>query len=65
MGASADKVLGKESKNRFQGRKARGILGYERSKFLPFGCERWWNWGENLGRSRENGGRSTSKNKFY
>ena len=41
MGASADKVLGKESKNRFQGRKARGILGYERSKFLPFGCERW------------------------
>ena len=24
MGASADKVLGKESKNRFQGRKARG-----------------------------------------
>ena len=27
------------AKNRFQGRKARGILGYERSKFLPFGCE--------------------------
>ena len=43
MGASAVKVLGNESKNRFQGRKARGILGYERSKFLPFGCERWWN----------------------
>ena len=49
MGASAMKVLGNESKNRFQGRKARGILGYERSKFLPFGCENRSKWGENLG----------------
>ena len=53
MGASAMKVLGNESKNRFQGRKARGILGYERSKFLPFGCGKWSNWGENLGKSTE------------
>ena len=40
MGVQVLKVLANESENRFQGRKARGILGYERSKFLPFGCER-------------------------
>ncbi len=39
--AGANIGLADRAKNRFQGRKARGILGYERSKFLPFGCERW------------------------
>ena len=34
-------ALADRAKNRFQGRKARGILGYERSKFLPFGCGKW------------------------
>ena len=38
---SVNKPLADRAKNRFQGRKARGILGYERSKFLPFGCGRW------------------------
>jgi hypothetical protein len=52
MGASAEKVLGNESKNRFQGRKARGILGYERSKFLPFGCEIWLKWGKKSGQKQ-------------
>ena len=49
MGASVVKVLGNESKNRFQSRKARGILGYERSKFLPFGCGKWLVWDKNSG----------------
>ena len=49
MGVQVLKTLANESENRFQGRKARGILGYERSKFLPFGCGKWSDWDKNSG----------------
>ena len=51
--AGVNMPLADRAKNRFQGRKARGILGCERSKFLPFGCGRWLKFGKNLGLALE------------